>query len=144
MGLPHTDLAYVRKITALAFTRDSTREHTAHSLRESRPMSVLIAVLLASLCGFWIYHDIRNYRASTGLVQEWAKANRLLYLREGHKVPPMRLWTLPKSRQDATTYVDVLDEATRRVRHVWLILHGSMWRDMTLDDIEVLGWDDEG
>lgn len=107
-------------------------------------MSVLIAVVLASLCGFWIYHDIRNYQASTGLVQEWAKANHLLYLREGHKVPPMRLWTLPKSRQDATTYVDVLDEATRRVRHVWLILHGSMWRDMTLDDIEVLGWDDEG
>ena len=107
-------------------------------------MAILLVVLLILLAVAMLYRAARNDAAKPALLQEWAKANHLVLLRRRRAFVPWRIRAgLRYSKQDSFAYLEVLDESTHRVRRVWLLLRSHLSRDMTLDDIEVLGWDED-
>lgn len=104
---------------------------------------ILLIVMLIPLFIAMLYRASLDDAARPALLQEWARANHLLVLRRRRGFVPWRVRAgIRYSRQDSFACLEVLDEATHRVRRVWLLLRSHLASDMTLDDIEVLGWDD--
>lgn len=107
-------------------------------------MPVLIVILLTLPFIPLLYRASRDDTARPALLHAWTSANHLTLLRRCRGMLPWRIRAgLRYSRQDSFAHLEVLDEGTHRVRRVWLLLHSHLTRDMTLDDIEVIGWDDE-
>jgi hypothetical protein len=108
-------------------------------------MAVLLVVLALPLIVALLYRALRNDATAPALLQEWAKANHLVVLRKLRSFVPWNLRAgLRYSKQDQFTHLEVLDETTRRVRRVWLLVRSHLWHDSTPDDIEVIGWDADG
>lgn len=93
-----------------------------------------------------LYQAARDDGNKPALLQEWAKANHMVILRKRRGLLPwrFRVGARYSPHRDSFAHLEVLDEATHRVRGVWLLLRSYMLLgDMTTDNIEVLGWDND-
>lgn len=98
---------------------------------------LLFPLLIAAAC-YWAW---RQYQGAQTLLADWARANGLRILSKKRGIPPLAMW-FTTSRSQYLYHVEVLDEATHRIRRAWVKLGSYWWGVMDGDAIEVR-WDDE-
>lgn len=113
------------------------------------PQLILFCVVSVAVLAYTIYWTERYHANLPGVLQAWAKANNLIVLRRRRAILPLRLRRglgLRLGRPSGTNWqtlvnLEVLDETTRCVRRVWLYVRPE--RNLTIDDVKVIGWDDD-
>lgn len=92
------------------------------------------AIWLLSLRGY------RKYNQVPALMREWATANNLRFLRAQQGVFPPTWLPRPSGPRHSNSYVylEALDDATRRIQRIWVLVHIPRLGDLTTDNVEVL------